>query len=531
MPMTLLSQSLLMKIEKIDLGETGNFSPIFLDYLQQKEQLRPFYHLFPSLENFEKQIRQKEFSNEKRRVLAEVLKEQYAKIEADTRVFDNISLLNTENTFTVTTGHQLNIFSGPLYFIYKIATVINTCKKLEETFPEFNFVPVYWMASEDHDFQEINHFRLFGEKYTWETDQTGAVGRFGPAGLRNILSKLPEKSPLFERAYLGHDNLADATRYFVNELFGSYGLVVIDADHKNLKAELTGLITDDLTRHEAETIVIPDSDRIEKMGYKSQVYCRPVNLFYLEDNVRERIVFQNDRYEINNTGLSFSKEEMLDLVKTNPEKFSPNVILRPLYQETILPNLAYVGGPSEVAYWLQLHGLFQHYKLPFPILMPRNFALMINRVNSKKIRKIGIEAKNLFKEEKLLKEHFIAENAGHNLTLEREKEILEQVFQSIKNQALTVDKSLGGFIGAEGSKAFKSVENIEKRLKKAEETKYDNSLKSLLGMKEKLFPEGNLQERTDNFLNFYINNPDFINQILAVLDPFDFRFHILIEDE
>ena len=531
MPMTLLSQSLLMKIEKIELGETGNFSPIFLDYLQQKDQLRPFYHLYPSMENLGKQLRLKEFSKEKRAVLAKVLEEQYADIEVGTKVRDHISQLKSAKTFTITTGHQLNIFSGPLYFIYKIATVINTCKKLAEAFPEFNFVPVYWMASEDHDFEEINHFRLFGKTYTWETDQTGAVGRFDPVGLRNILSALPEKLALFEQAYLGHNNLADATRFFVNELFGSQGLVVVDADHPGLKAEIKGLMLDDLIKHQAESIVVPDSDRIEKMGYKSQVFCRPVNFFYLDNGIRERIVYQNGRYEINNTDLFFTKEEIQELVQTNPEKFSPNVILRPLYQETILPNLAYIGGPAEVAYWLQLHGLFRHYKIPFPVLMPRNFALIINRANAKKIGKTGVEPKSLFRDEQFLKERFITGNGGRKLTLEREKEILEQVFQSIKNQALTVDKSLGGFIGAEGNKVLKSVENIEKRLKKAEESKYENSLKSLLAVKEKLFPEGKLQERADNFLNFYINNPDFTDRILEAVDPFDFRFHILIEDE
>lgn len=531
MPMTVLSPSLLMKVEKINLGETGNFSPLFLDYLQEKDVLKSFYDIFPTPENFEKQIKGKDFSKDKRQVLTAVLREQYEGLEAGNKVLDNIAFLDDEKTFTITTGHQLNIFTGPLYFIYKIATVINTCKKLAETFPGFNFVPVYWMATEDHDFEEINHFRLFGKKYEWTTDQSGAVGRFNPAELGELLASLPEKVALFERAYLEHETLADATRCFVNELFGAEGLVVIDADHKKLKAEFSELLLDDLTNQRAETIVGNNSAEIEKLGYKSQVFCRPVNCFYLQDNIRERIILQGDRYLINNTDLSFSREEMFDLLKTNPEKFSPNVILRPLYQESILPNLAYIGGPAEVAYWLQLHGLFKHYKLPFPILMPRNFALVVNRGNNKKIRKSGMQVKDLFKDEKSLKDQFVAKNAEFKLSLEQEKEILSQVIQSIKNQALGVDKSLEGFTGAEGKKMLKIVDGIEKRLKKAEETKHDDSLQSLVKTKERLFPEGKLQERTDNFLNFYLNNPEFIQETLKAFDPFDFRFHILIEDE
>ena len=167
-----------MKVDKIDLGETGLFSPIFLDYIKQKKPLQPFYNLYPFKKNVGKQVKLKKesFSSETRKILTTVLNSQYEGFTISDTLSSNLQKLEQENTFTITTGHQLNIFTGPLYFIYKIVTVINACKELKADFPDYNFVPVYWMASEDHDFEEISYFKLFNKKYIWETDQKGRVG-------------------------------------------------------------------------------------------------------------------------------------------------------------------------------------------------------------------------------------------------------------------------------------------------------------------------------------------------------------------
>ena len=224
-----------MQVEKIDLRDTNSFSNFFLDYLDDKEALRKFHSLRPKIECFEEQISKKQFADENRQVLCQVLEEQYGKVNKSSAVETNLTNLKESNTYTKTTGHQLNIFTGPLYFIYKIATVVNACKALKEKYPTCNFVPVYWMASEDHDFDEISYINLFGKKYEWKTDQAGAVGRFKNDGLKDVLESLPEKTPLFELAYLENENLADAVRYYVNELFADEGVVVIDADHSKFK--------------------------------------------------------------------------------------------------------------------------------------------------------------------------------------------------------------------------------------------------------------------------------------------------------
>lgn len=519
-----------LKVEKIALSETGKFSPLFLDYLNQKEALQPYYNAFPTIDNFDTIIKERQFTREKRIALHKVLTEQYASLEKSEVVKSNIHALEHEKTYTVTTGHQLNIFTGPLYFIYKIITTINLAKELKAKYPDCHFVPVYWMASEDHDFEEISYFNLFGKKYTWETDQKGAVGRFRPQSLSMVLGELPEAVELFEKAYLDSGTLANAVRYYVNELFGDQGLIVLDADHPELKAEFADVITDDLFNHTPNALAEAASTQLEALGYTTQIFPRHINQFHLDGDHRERIVREDGVFKVLNTELQFTEDEMKTMINDQPEAFSPNVVLRPLYQETILPNLAYIGGPSELAYWLQLKGIFDHYQTNFPLLVPRNFALYLDGPNLRRLGKLNIQATDLFKPTAELKELELKAASTNEIELDKELEHLKDVFKSIEEKSLAIDKSLKGFIGAMESKIFKDMENIQKRLKKAEENNHDTAMGHIDNLKAKLFPNGSLQERSDNFLNFYLNNPNFIKDIQATFDPLDFRFLLLSEE-
>jgi bacillithiol synthase len=520
-----------MRIEHLDLKDTRYFSSLFLDYVAQDNKVRKLYGLFPSIENFEKQIAARHLSLEKREVLKDSLISQYEGFQLSPFSEENILSLAEENTFTVTTGHQLNIFTGPLYFIFKIVTIINLAKELREKYPQQNFVPVYWMHTEDHDFAEISYFNLFSKKYQWETDQKGAAGRFRTEGMEKILQQIPELPALFEEAYMGQRNLGAAHRYIVNELFGKDGLVILDSDDAALKLEFRDVIKDDILKHTAAGLLIDTNAKIEQLGYKVQVNPREINFFYLDGDIRERIVKEGDNYQVLNTSLSFSKEQLFQLIELNPEKFSANVVTRPLYQECILPNLAYIGGPGELAYWLQYKELFSHYNIPFPILMPRNFAMVINKNLDKKIQKLGLSDKDLFEEESELKKKFVSQQEGTSFDFDEEHKIFDELFDKLKEKLSASDKTLEGFVLAEKQKVIKIIEGIEKRAQRSSEDKLKVEIDQLLNIKSKLFPNGSLQEREDNFLNFAINDPAFIDKIKASLDPFDYRFHILREDE
>jgi bacillithiol biosynthesis cysteine-adding enzyme BshC len=492
-----------MHCEKINFEEIGVFSNLFLDYIHQGQSLSSFIHLPPRIES---------------------------NYPITSSVVSNIESLKNEKTYTITTGHQLNIFTGPLYFIYKILTVINTCEILKTQYPDHHFVPVFWMASEDHDLEEIRSFSLFGKKYTWDTNQKGPVGRMDPSSIDTILDELPERVNLFENAYLTHDTLSMAVRHYVNELFGTYGLVVMDADDVQLKGQFKHIIKDDLLDHHANDLVESASSRLAEKGYKAQVYPRAINLFYMKDNMRKRLVKERGSYKVIDTNLKFTENEILQEVDSYPERFSPNVILRPLLQEIILPNIAYIGGPAEIAYWLQLKDMFDHFKIPFPILLPRNFTMIINKGLNKKLQKLMIPSGDIFKPLDELKGDYIQEHTEFSIDLKSEVKIMHELFESVRNKSKAVDQSLEGFVQSEKVKVMKSLENIEKRLKKSEEQKQSVELNQIESLKEKLFPGGNLQERTDNYLNFALNNSTFLENIKKLLDPFDLRFHILTDD-
>lgn len=508
--------------KKINFSQAANFPKLFVDYIQENSNLKPFYGQFPNIEGFKNQLENRTFTH--RQVLVDALKNQYQGLSEPA----NIDLLLSEKTFTVTTGHQLNIFTGPLYVIYKIVSTINLAKKLKESFPEYNFVPIYWMATEDHDFQEISYFSLFGQKHIWETEQKGGVGRMDPSGLQQIIDSLKDKPEVFEKAYKNNPTLAGAVRQYMHELFGGEGLVCIDGDDISLKELFKDVIHDDIFNHSAEKIVAQTSKGLENLGYKTQIHARDINFFFLEDNFRERIEQNGDGFVVaHNEEKHFSKEEMEAIINAFPNSLSPNVVLRPLYQETILPNLAYLGGPSEVCYWLQLKDIFEHYGLPFPILLPRNLALVVNEPTKKRLDKLGLLAEELFQEDAVLKRNFVEKNSENALSLENEISEISNVYNEILKKAVEVDPTLKAAIESEKVKHISSLENLEKRIKKAEERKFETSIGQLLTLKEKLFPGGGLQERSDNFLNFYLNDPEFINKLYPAFDPLDFRFNIL----
>ncbi|MEO5976755.1 MAG: bacillithiol biosynthesis cysteine-adding enzyme BshC [Chryseolinea sp.] len=518
-----------MQLDKVSLAESHAFTPFFLDYIQEHDNLKPFYGRFPRPENFKAQIEEKEqsFPVENRKVLVDSLRKQYEGLKLSSVLEDNISKLEQSKTFTVTTGHQLNIFTGPMFFVFKIVTVINTCKRLKEQYPDYNFVPVYWMASEDHDYEEIKYFKLYGKKYTWETEQKGAVGRFNTKGLEKLATEIPGENPIFKTAYTKQKTLAAAGRYYVNELFGSMGVVTIDADNGALKAEFKKVIREDIIDQVTKPIVDKTNNALEQLGYKPQVFCRDINFFHLDNNGRNRLEKEGEGYKVVDTDLIFSKSDLESKIKNQPEQFSPNVILRPLYQEMILPNIAYVGGPAEVIYWLQLKEVFIHSKTPFPILMPRNFGMIVDHEVSRKFGKTGLALKDLFEEKNFIFNHWVLANTSHNLRTTSEQKAAGRIFEELKSRASTIDTTLSTFVAAAQKRNNTDLEKIEKKMMRAEKRLHTDRLRQIEAVKDILFPNGSLQERTDSFLNFYHKDPEFIERLAKLFDPFDFQFNIL----
>lgn len=519
-----------MELKKIPFADTKAFSQFFLDYIQQKETLKPFYYEFPSPSNFNSPLtnKGKSFSQESRKTLVSALHDQYKDLDISEITRNQIVSLGNEKTFTVTTGHQLNICTGPLYFIFKIVSAINACKELKHQYPAYHFVPVYWMASEDHDYNEIKYFRHDGKKIVWETAQSGAVGRFATTGLDELLKALPGNVSLFINAYNKHKTLAKAVRQYVNDLFGDEGLLVVDGDDRSLKQALAPVMRDDILENKILPLVQHTNGELENLGYNTQVFCREINFFYLGDQLRGRLEKENGHFKVLDTNLRFTSAELSEMIAKEPEKLSPNVILRPLYQELILPNLAYIGGPAEVVYWLQLKGVFEFYKVPFPLLMPRNFGMVIDHVTYRKLNKTGLSLESFFETKNYLYNEWVAKNSNHELSVGSERDTLVATYEKLQAKAAQIDKTLMPFVRAEAKRLQNSLEKIEKKFLRAEKRLHADKLRQIGEVKDSLFPNGSLQERTDNFLNFYQKDPAFIKTLLAKFDPFDYRFNILI---
>mgnify|MGYP001593215938 CR=1 FL=1 len=488
-------------------------NPLVYDYLSQKKELSGLYNFFPDKIGFKKALASIHKNKYNRTVLVAELTEQNKKVKNTSSLSENSTqLLLKENTFTITTGHQLCLFTGPLYFIYKIFSVINLSEKLKEEFPENNYVPVYWMASEDHDFAEINHFNVFGKQIEWKSEQKGAVGNFNTKGLNEVKDKLKEilgNSPntdgllnLFESAYVKHSNLADATRFLVNELFGAYGLVVVDGNSKKLKETFVSFFEKDIFENTPYKKVTETISALKPLKYETQVNPREINSFYLEQGLRARIEKTDDGYIAVKTDKKFSKTELEQLIKSNPEKISPNVVLRPCYQQFVLPNIAYVGGPGELAYWLEYKAMFDELGLFFPVLTPRHSVTVIDSGSKQKISKLGLEVNDFFESEDQLIKKFLSKTVGVKELTEYKSEI-EVLYGKLNAEALQTDKTLVITVEAEKQKVLNSLASIEQKLNKAIKQKSETELNQIKAVKGKLFPDNKPQERSDNFSTFY----------------------------
>lgn len=528
-----------MKATYIDYRDTNSFSKTLLAYINGDQTLMEYYGNKPDLDGFEKQISLKSsFSN--RSVLVDSLLSQYGDLlDESPSVLDNIRSLRNENVFTVTTGHQLNIFTGPLYFIFKIACAIRLAKDLKAKFPDKDFVPVYWMASEDHDFEEINNTKVYGKKIVWDIPKVSGTGMMDTSSMESVvrqyigmlgLSDNSSKLASFvEEAYSKGRNLADATRVLVNSLFKEYGLVIVDADKKELKSVFKPIIEQDILEEKSFEAIAKTTQDLEDNGFSTQVYARECNFFYLTPEFRERIVKTDDgQYEVLHQNIFFTREELQNEIECFPERFSPNVVMRPLYQEVILPNLAYIGGGAEIVYWLQFKANFDQFGVPFPILVPRNSAMITDDTTASKIFRLDLTFKSVFKSTTALQNEYVRRHTTHRLNLRDEWMELNAIFGKIKLRTHKIDASLGPSTDAVKARLKKAINNLEKKLLKADKRNHEDAMIQIERVKDKLFPNGGLQERSENFATLYVKyGDDFVKELVKHFNPLDFKFTIL----
>ena len=488
---------------------TGLFSQLVRDYVDAKGTAQEFVAYTPNFEGVQKAIAARKGFQVNRPLLVEVLTAQYAQLDRIAAVDENVHLLLQANTYVITTAHQPNIFTGPLYFFYKIIHAIQLAADLKKQFPENNYVPVYYMGSEDADIDEVGSFYLGGDQLQWHTQQTGAIGRMkvddallgllkSVEGYWSVKPQGKEALEVLKNAYQKGATINEATLSLVHHFFGQYGLVVIQPDDAKLKSCFVSVMEKELTTQFSHQALQPTLSKL-RAQYHAQTEGRALNLFYLKDHTRARIELNNGVYSIVDTDLTFTQAEILTELHAHPERFSPNVILRGLYQETILPGIVFIGGGGELAYWMELKEVFQAAGVHYPVLQLRNSFLFIKQKIAKQWTDLGFTLLDLFRSTQELEVAYVKANTKHALSLTNSIQQMEQLYHSIKEQVVQIDATLGDHTINLSVQSIKKLVELEKKMLKAEKKKQAIALERIQHIKNELFPENSLQERVDNF--------------------------------
>lgn len=529
-----------------DYAHIGQFSNLFKDYIAQSPALEPFCSYPFSAKGLEQALADIQTFDYPRDLLVSQITLQYKEVDLQLTeaMRQNLQDLNSPKTFVVVAAHQLNLFTGPLYYIYKVVSAINLAAELQRQHPDCRFVPVFWLGSEDHDFEEINHAYIQGKKLQWDSPHKGAPTGSMPLDDPSLAQTISEAQSLtahaayadlvaqaLRHAYNPKGTLASATRYLLNLWFGAHGLLVIDGNDKALKRHFTPQLKAELWQPDYHQNIVHASQMLEDAGYHAQAYSRPINLFYCTDTKRSRIVYNDITrcFEVLDTSLSFSQIELEQLLDNHPERFSPNVVMRPLYQQTILPAIAFVGGGGEIAYWLQLRQAIQAKSAFFPVLVLRNSAMWVSQQQHAKLAKLDVPIADFFQRKDQLLTQYVRRQSTHNLSLTDEKSELEAIYNRLKQLALAIEPAQQTTVMAEMTKALNGLEQIAAKLTRAEKRNHETAVAQLTSLYEKFFPNDGLQERYDNVLPYWAQYGDAFFEILfQYLNPLDRQFLVII---
>lgn len=496
-----------MHIEQLPLGETGYFTQLVEDYVSRDSFFLPLIQAFPMPQNMEKAFVEKEKQAINRSNLVSVLRSQYACLPHNALALQQIESLTKNTTFTVCTAHQPILFLGPLYVMYKTVHTIQLAHQLNQQFPEKHFVPVFYMGTEDHDVDEIAQCTFQGEQFIWEPQQGGACGRMKTSGIDDLLMRyqrywnknIPTERAWIEalkHAYDGKKTLAEATRYLLHSLFGETGLLVLDADSPVLKSSFIPVMEEELFGTNATTRIQSDIHRLQSR-YHAQAHPREINLFYLNETGRYRLQKEAEIFLALGTSLRWTEDELKQELHQFPDRFSPNVILRPLYQESILPNVAFIGGGGELAYWLQLKANFDYFNVAFPILFLRNSLLYISASQRQKMQQKKLTIHDLFLPIDMWLNKQV-QDADLIQQWQETAQSLQRTLQQYIQQTSNKQPDYLNSIQAHQAKINRILERIEQKTKAYEKRKLSDIRQGFETLQKQLFPANSLQERVEN---------------------------------
>ena len=516
--------------KSLNLDQLGLINNLVADYLKGLKSTDSFYNETFDLDGIRNTIKQKTgYSEKNRRVLCRVIEEQYGDFDFDYKILTD--RLAKSKCYTFTTGHQLSLFSGPMYFVYKILHVIKLAEYCKQEIADCDFIPIFWLASEDHDFDEISVVNLYRNQIKWDQKEQGSVGGMSLVGVDNLIDEFTnildgnehakECVAIIKCAY-AEGNLSNATRKLAHLLLKEYDFLVVDGDSRKLKAIFASTANRDIANNISYDSITSTNTELDKNGYKSQVYVRELNFFYKDKGWRERLIYEKGKYKVNNSDISIDESILTDAIDSDPERFSPNALLRPLYQETVLPNIGYVGGGAEVSYWLQLKAMFDEHQVPFPLIILRNSLCITSRKSASRLKELNLEFSDLFRKAEDLEIKVVEKADLTSISVVEELDELRQLLERLRLRLSEFDSTLTMAVDGVEKSNIKGFDQINNKIKKIGKRKLEIEINRALKLKEEVFPDGVFQERFKNVFEFYsTEGNEIIKLIYDAIDPME----------
>ncbi len=502
--------------------------PLLVDhYFYDYGKVREFYNGdFRDPASFKRQTEAVQSRSISREVLAEILYEQNQSYGCGPQTLGSIEKIVRDRACAVVTGQQVGLFSGPLYTIYKALTAVKLAECLQQR-GLGSFVPIFWLASDDHDLAEIDHVVLLDKNnHLAEVRCPGpspelkipASNRFLPPEICGNLRQLEDltlgtnfKAEIIEHlseAYQPGRSYVDAFARWMARLFKSHGLILIDASHSRLKALGSDVFFREIAEGSPSTEQAIDTSRmLREAGYDLQIQLHEgiLNIFYVERE-RQTIQRDRDRFRIKDKATSFTKDELLTLAGEKTFLFSPNVLLRPIYQDAILPTVAYIGGPGEIAYYSQMKRVYERFGLSMPVIYPRKTVTIVEKKVGHVLRKYDLKIPDLWHEPSKVIAEITSKQIPDSIqaALSQTRDHLERDFESLKREITAFDCTLEDSADLAKGKIDQPLKFLEKKLLQAAKKHNEIAVRQLLNAINNLFPNQHLQERAFNIVPFLI---------------------------
>ena len=537
----------------LNFSDIPGHNNLFLDYVYDYEQvanyfLKDFRASTKFEEHFEETLSKYKLGREK---LNHLVSKQYEDIECSQLTRNNINLLQSPKTLAVVTGQQLGILGGPLYTFYKIITTIKLARQMADEYKNYNFVPVFWLEGDDHDFDEIRLVNIFGEDNSLTSiaydDGMDVDENRGSVGIKNIDDNIEdffntlitktrktdftgELVSKLKDAYFSGTSFKDAFFDLLHSIFDKYGIIFFDPADSTVKKELSPVFKQELMNYRKHTdALVLRSAELEET-YHAQVKVRPINLFLIENKERLAIEPDENGYKLKGKRTKLTYDELLNILGERPDKISPNVILRPICQDYLLPTAFYVGGPGEISYFAQIMAIYDFFDISAPIIYPRSAATIVEKNIAGILEKYKLSLSDMFKDPHDLKNQIVqnlSEFDLESLFSNTDKEI-EKILGELQSKIIKIDPSIEGLVEKTKQRIVQSTSALKDKTLNADKRRFDTALRQLDKATSMLYPNKNLQEREINY--FYFANKygnDFLEKIFNNLAINKFEHQII----